>query len=130
MLTLAWEVEDRLSVTAECLKTYRALISDDTEINSLFPGEFGAAEVGYVRASILRFKGDSASSLGYLRDVHDIEVKGDSLGNPTRAMVMDALEAHGGDARKANTFLREEHHRNAAILAKAEYQKKRESKAK
>ena len=78
----------------------------------------------------MRFSGDSGKTMGYLKTVSDICNKGDALGNPTRAMVMDALEAHGGDARKANTFLREEHHRNAAILAKAEYQKKRESKAK
>ena len=96
---------------------------DDSTALTLFGHSPNVEECEYLRKSLLRFKGESTWSMAYLKTVNDIVNKGEALGSPTRQMVIDALDAHGQDARKATTFLREEHHRRRDAQLKAEYQK-------
>ena len=41
-------------------------------------------EIVYIRKSILRFKGDNEASMNYLKNVAEIESKGESLGRPSQ----------------------------------------------
>ena len=123
MLSLAWGVEDRLTVTQRCLSTYRKLMQDDTQLMSLFGNGVGEPERQYLRESILRFLGDEEASLGYLKKVSEILGKGEALGWPSRELVVTTLDAHNLDLRKATAAIREEYHRVRDLQLKEEYAK-------
>ena len=49
----AWEVEERVKVTAACLTFYRQLMSDEARLMTLFGKTPGLEEITYLRKSIL-----------------------------------------------------------------------------
>ena len=125
MLTLAWESDNRLEVTAKCLSVYRSLMADDAQLMTLFGKTPGEEELNYMRSSILRFKGDPEVTLDYLMKVAEIEGKGESLGFPSRDLVIQRLDEHGLDKRKATQSIREEYHRRRDVELKEEYRRKK-----
>ena len=130
MLTLAWEVEERVKVTAACLTFYRQLMSDEARLMTLFGKTPGLEEITYLRKSILRFNGDAEKASGYLKDVADIESKGDTLGQPPRELIISRLDEFGLDKRKATQSIREEYHKRRNEEAKAEYERTKKQKEK
>ena len=118
-----------MEIAAKCLTVYRSLMADDEMLMSLFGKSPGKEEIDYVRSSFIRFSGDTDKAMGYLRKVADIVGKGEALGNPTREIVVQALEDHGLDQRKATQMLREEHHRRRDLLLKEQYKKNKEREA-
>ena len=69
-------------------------------------------------------------SMAYLKDVADIQSKGDSLGHPSRDDIIGRLAEFGGDKRKATQAIREEYHRKKNEEAKEEYNRKKKEKEK
>ena len=130
MLTLAWDVDERLQTTERALLTYRTLMADDSHLMSLFANGVGEDERKYLRDSILRFGGESEASMGYLKKVADILAKGESLGWPSRELVVEQLNTSNLDARKATQAIREEYHAKRDLELKAEYEKKRAAQGK
>ena len=127
MLTLAWEVEGRVDVTAKCLAFYRKLMADDAQLMTLFGKTPEEAEIMYLRTSILRFRGDPDQSMDYLKKVADIESKGDTLGNPSREEIIQRLDEAGLDKRKATQSIREEYHKRRDLQLKEEYKRNKEA---
>jgi hypothetical protein len=128
MVNLAWELDtsERLEVAGKCLKIYRELMGDDTTLMSLFGQTPGAEEIDYLRNSALRFKGDHEQTMNYLKKVADIVGKGESLGNPTRELVVKTLEDFNLDQRKATQSIREDYHKRRDLQLKEEYKRKKE----
>jgi len=125
MLGLAWDDPDRTAVTKASLATYRTLISNDEQLMSLFGNGVGEPEREYLRISILRFKGESEASLGYLKKVSEILGKGEALGWPSREYVVEELDKAGLDGRKATQAIRQEYQTRRDLELKEEYAKKR-----
>jgi len=126
-LTLAWEVEQRLDVTAKCLVYYRQLMNDDDMLMTLFGKTPEAEDVAYIRTSILRYKGDPVASLEYMKKVSEIESKGESLGYPSKQLIIETLDACNEDKREANKRIREDYHKRRDIELKAEYARKKDA---
>ena len=127
MLTLAWESENRIDVTAACLSFYRTLMSDDSQLMTLFGNSPAEAERVYIRKSILRFKGDPTKSMEYLKNVAEIEGKGEALGSPSRDEIISRLDEAGLDKRKATQAIREEYHTRRDLQLKEEYKRNKEA---
>ena len=71
------------------------------------------------------FKGDNEASMNYLKNVAEIESKGESLGRPSRELIIAELDKYGLDKRKAQQAIREEYHKRRDEELKAEYAKKK-----
>lgn len=131
MLTLAWSLDsERLEVAAKCLAIYRSLMADDTTCMSLFGKTPNADDAKYIQQVALRFRGDATESMGYLRKVSEILAKGESLGNPSRELVIETLDRHGLEQRKATQEIREEYHRRRDLELKEEYARNKAKAAK
>ena len=125
ILDLAWEEPDREEVAAKCLTFYRQLMSDDAQLMTLFGKSPEQEEIIYIRKSILRFKGDNEASMNYLKNVAEIESKGESVGRPSRELIIAELDKYGLDKRKAQQAIREEYHKRRDEELNAEYAKKK-----
>ena len=100
-------------------------MSDDAQLMTLFGKSPEQEEIIYIRKSILRFKGDNEASMNYLKNVAEIESKGESLGRPSRELIIAELDKYGLDKRKAQQAIREEYHKRRDEELKAEYAKKK-----
>ena len=131
MLTLAWDLDaERCEVAAKCLAIYRSLMADDTTLMSLFGKSPTPEDAKYIQQVTLRFKGNPEESMAYLRKVSEIMAKGESLGNPSRELVIETLDKHSLDQRKATQEIREDYHRRRDLELKEEYARNKAKAAK
>jgi len=129
MLLIVWSAPDRVPLAHACLKTYKALLSDDAQMLSIFGHPPMEDDKKFIRESNFRFKGERKEVEGYMKKVSDILHQGEQVGNPTRERVIEVLDENGLDSRVAFRKLREGHWAIKDAQLKEEYRKNREKSA-
>ena len=108
VLNVVWSSAERTKVAAAVLKGLTSLLHDDTAmLNIGLEGKPTEEDKQYIVGALKRFNGDREQGMGFMKKVADIMHQGDELGHPTRATVIEALEANKLDQRIATRKLRE-----------------------
>jgi len=126
MLLVAWEHPDREAMAATCLTTYRALVSDEGQMMSIFGTAPSASDKVFIRQSTYRFQGNKGEIEKYMKSVAELVHQGENLGNPSRDMVVATLDEFNLNAREAQRKLRDDYWKVKDAQLKEEYRRNRE----
>merc|ERR1711865_201311 len=124
VLELTWNLEQqqRRKLAGAVLKSLMSLITDDTAmLNIGFDSSPTKEDRRYMAEALIRFDGDRAEGLVFLKKVADIIHQGEELGHPSRDAVIASLENNKLDQRQAVRKLKETYRNDRDAQLKLQY---------